>query len=82
MNTITVNLYYHLKERAGTNKTQIEILDSATMKELKRILIARYPALESQLDNIMMLINQKIAVDEDIIPPGAQVSFLTPIGGG
>lgn len=82
MHSITVNLYYHLKERAGTNKIQVEIPDSASMKDLKQYLILKHPALESQLDNILMLINQKIAVDEDIIPDGAQISFLTPIGGG
>jgi sulfur-carrier protein len=82
MYTITVNLFYHLKERAGTNKIQIEIPDFTSMKELKQILISKYPALESQLDNILMLINQKIALDEDMITDGAQVSFLTPIGGG
>jgi molybdopterin converting factor small subunit len=82
MNNITVNLYYHLKEKAGTNIIHIEIPKDSTMRDLKRILITNYPTLESQLDNIMMLINQKIAVDEDKIPLGAQVSFLSPIGGG
>lgn len=82
MNTVIVNLYYHLKEKAGTNSIQIEIPDTATMKDLKKLLIENYPALESQLDNILMLINQKIAVDEDMIPKEARISFLTPIGGG
>ena len=82
MHAITINLFYHLKEKAGTSKVQVEIPETATMKDLKQILIKQYPALESQLDNILMLINQKIAVDEDKIPKGAQVSFLTPIGGG
>ena len=82
MNNITVNLYYHLKEKAGTNIIRIEMPKDSTMKDLKRKLITNYPTLESQLDNILMLINQKIAVDEDKIPQDAQVSFLTPIGGG
>jgi len=82
MNTVIVNLYYHLKEKAGTNSIQIEIPDTATMKDLKKLLIENYPALESQLDNILMLINQKIALDEDMIPKEARISFFTPIGGG
>lgn len=82
MNNITVNLYYHLKEKAGTNIIHIDIPKDSTMWDLKRSLTTIYPALESQLDNILMLINQKIAVDEDKIPQDAQVSFLTPIGGG
>ena len=82
MNSITVNLYYHLKEKAGTSLIKLELPENATIKELKILLIKNYPALQSQLDNILMLINQKIAVDEDKIPLNAQVSFLTPIGGG
>jgi molybdopterin synthase sulfur carrier subunit len=82
MNRITVNLYYHLKEKAGTNQINLELPENSTIKELKVLLIHDYPALQSQLDNIMMLINQKIALDEDKIPQNAQVSFLTPIGGG
>ncbi len=82
MNKITVNLYYHLKDKAGTNQINLELPENSTIKELKTLLIHNYPALQSQLDNIMMLINQKIAIDEDKIPQNAQVSFLTPIGGG
>jgi len=82
MNRISVNLYYHLKDKAGTNLINLEVPENSTIKELKIILIQNYPALLSQLDNILTLINQKIAVDEDKIPLNAQVSFLTPIGGG
>lgn len=82
MNRITVNLYYHLKDKVGTNLINLELPENSTIKELKMILIHDYPALQSQLDNIMTLINQKIAVDEDRIPQNARVSFLTPIGGG
>ena len=82
MNNITVKLYYHLKDKAGTNQINLEIPENSTIKELKILLINNYPALQSQLDNIMMLINQKIVLDEDKIPQNAQISFLTPIGGG
>jgi sulfur-carrier protein len=82
MNQITVKLYYHLKERAGTGQVLVDIPEKTTIKDLKAILIEKYPALQSQLDNILMLIDQKVALDEDLIPKGAQVSFLTPIGGG
>lgn len=82
MHNITINLYYHLKEKAGTSKVNLDIADAATIRELKQILIAKFPALESHLDNILILINQKVALDEDIVPKDSQVSFLTPIGGG
>jgi molybdopterin converting factor small subunit len=82
MMKITIKLFYNLKERAGTGQLDLEIPAQSTIKDLKFILIRKYPTLESHLDNIMVLINQKIALDEDQISEGALVSFLTPIGGG
>jgi molybdopterin converting factor small subunit len=82
MHKITVNLFYHLKDKAGTNKVVTDLPENATIRDLKQVLIVKFPTLESHLDNILILIDQKIALDEDIIPEDCQVSFLTPIGGG
>ena len=82
MNEITVKLFYHLKEKARTGIISLSINDNVTIRELKQMLINKFPGLQSHLDNILILVNQKIALDEDQIPQGAQVSFLTPIGGG
>ena len=82
MSKVTVNLYYHLKEKAGAGQLQLEVPDQTTIRGLKSILISRHPALQPHLGNIMVLIDRKIALDEDIIPADAQIFFLTPIGGG
>jgi len=82
MSKVTVYLYYHLKEKAGTGQLQLEVPDQTTIRGLKSILISSHPALQPHLGNIMVLIDRKIALDEDVIPSNAQVSFLTPIGGG
>ena len=82
MNDISVKLFYHLKEKAGTGEVLLTVDDEFTIGQLKLALINKYPVLQSNLDNILILINQKIALDDDRIPKGAKVSFLTPIGGG
>ena len=82
MNKITVKLFYHLKEKAGKGEIEFSINENFTISELKHTLIDKFPGLQSHLDNTLVLVNQKVALDEDLIPPGAQVSFLTPIGGG
>lgn len=82
MNEITIKLLYHLKEKTGTGNIALSINDDLTIRQLKQILIDKFPVLQSHLDNILILVNNKVAVDEDQIPQGAQVSFLTPIGGG
>jgi len=82
MNRINVKFFSHLKEKAGTASITQDIASNATITDLKKQIILKYPALETHLRNILILIDDKIAVDEDIIPDGCTVSFMTPIGGG
>ena len=82
MKTVTIRLYASLKERAGFSDCSFEIPDEANLRTLKNMLERQYPKLRSQLDNVLVLIGSTSAVEEDIIPAEAVVSFLTPIGGG
>lgn len=79
---IKVNLYYHLKEKAGTGNLYIELKDPATISDVKSTLEEKYPQLRTHLDNVMILMNQKIVLEEDPVVPDANVAFLTPVGGG
>jgi molybdopterin converting factor small subunit len=82
MMKIKVSLYYHLKEKAGTGSLEIEVDDSSTINDLKHKLETNYPRLKTQLDYVMMLMNGKIVLNEDKLKDNANVSFLTPVGGG
>lgn len=82
MNTITVKFFSHLKEKAGVASAALEIAPGATIADLKEQVTLQYPALETHLRNILILIDNRIAIDEDVIPGGCTVSFMTPIGGG
>ena len=79
---IKVTLYYHLKEKAGTGKLELELPDQATIKDLKTLLETKFPTLRTHLDNIMILMDKKIVLDEDKLKENAEVAFLTPVGGG
>ena len=82
MTTIKVTLYYHLKEKAGTGFVEVDLDDTATIKDLKKLLEQKYPTLRTHLDNVMILMDKQIVIDEDYIKDNSNVSFLTPIGGG
>ncbi|MGV8025115.1 MAG: MoaD/ThiS family protein [Anaerolineaceae bacterium] len=82
MNSITVKFFSHLKEKAGIASTTLEIASDTTIADLKQQVIQQFPPLETHLRNILILIDNKIAIDEDVIPAGCTVSFMTPIGGG
>jgi len=47
MSKVTVYLYYHLKEKAGTGQLQLEVPDQTTIRGLKSILISSHPALQA-----------------------------------
>jgi molybdopterin converting factor small subunit len=82
MNSITVKFFSHLKEKAGFASTTMEIASDTTIADLKKQVIQQFPSLETHLRNILILIDNQIAIDEDVIPSGCTVSFMTPIGGG
>jgi len=79
---ITVRLYYHLKEKAGTGEIHLEISDRTNISDVKKALEVQYPQLRTHLGNVMILMDKKIVLDDDPITEGAEVSFLTPVGGG
>jgi len=79
---INVKFFSHLKEKAGVDAISMQIEPNNTIADLKQQVIAAYPALDTHLTNILILIDSQIAIDEDIIPAGSTVSFMTPIGGG
>lgn len=82
MNNITVKFFSHLKEKAGVASASVQIAPGSSIADLKKQVIGQFPALETHLRNILVLIDNKVAIDEDIIPAGCTVSFMTPIGGG
>ena len=75
-------MYANLQEKAGFSQRCMELPDDANITTLKSTLENQYPQLRAHLDNILVLIESKSAVDEDYIPPDSTVMFLTPIGGG
>ena len=82
MNNITVKFFSHLKEKAGVASAIVQIAPGSTIADLKKQVIGQFPALETHLRNILVLIDNKVAIDEDIVPAGCTISFMTPIGGG
>ena len=82
MNNITVKFFSHLKEKAGVASASVQIPPGSSIADLKKQVIGQFPALETHLRNILVLIDNKVAIDEDIVPAGCTVSFMTPIGGG
>ncbi len=79
---IKVKLFYHLKEKAGTGEVNLDIPATSNIRDIKKELETQYPQLRTQLDNVMVLMDRKIVLNEDPVQENAEISFLTPVGGG
>jgi len=79
---ITVLLFANLREKAGRKQLEFEIPLEATVGDLKRKIIEEHPVLRPHLVNILISVNQKIALDDDILPSGAEVAIFPPVSGG
>ena len=82
MKKIKVLFFAYLREVTQTNQIELEIDDSVTIPELKRIISSRYLDLEPRIANVLVAINQQFAFDEDEIPDGADIAMFPPVSGG
>lgn len=82
MNGCTILFFANLKDKAGTRKTSLDLPDRVTVHALKNILVGKYPSLESVLSHALVAINREYALDEDVIPPAAEIALFPPVSGG
>jgi len=82
MNKITVLFFATFRDKAGTNRTELEIPEGTTIDGLRRILSEKFPGLESLADHALASINKEYAFPEQEIPDGAEVAWFPPVSGG
>lgn len=82
MNKITVLFFATFRDKAGTNRTELEIPEGTTIDGLRAILSEKYPGLASLADHALASINKEYAFAEQEIPDGAEVAWFPPVSGG
>jgi molybdopterin converting factor subunit 1 len=82
MHKITVLFFATFRDKAGVNRTEIEIPVGATLDDLRMILVERFPALETLADHALASINKEYALPKQVIPEGAEVAWFPPVSGG
>lgn len=82
MNKITVLFFATFRDKAGTNRTELEIPKGTTIEGLRAILSEKFPGLEALADHALASINKEYAFPEQEIPDGAEVAWFPPVSGG
>ena len=77
-----VLLFARARELIGADAIDIDIEAAATVGELRRTLMRRYPALAGLLEKSAFALDDEFAGDDTTIQPNAEVALLPPVSGG
>ena len=82
MNSISLIFFATFRDKAGVDRTTLEIPEGCTVAELKVIISEKFPKLEQFSDHGLISINKEYAFDEEVIPAEAEVAVFPPVSGG
>lgn len=76
---VTIAAYGIAREITG-QRTEVDV-QHGTVGELRKVLLASYPAL-GNLSSLMVAVNQEYASDDLVLKPGDEVVLIPPVSGG
>jgi len=79
---ITVLYFAAARERAGTDREDLELAPGLPVRELTAQLAARYPGLGPLLPHLRVAVNQEFVALETVLEDGAEVALIPPVAGG
>ena len=82
MNHIKVLFFATLRDRAGTKSADLEIPAEITVRNLKNLVVEKYPGLKESMDTMVISINREFAFDDNVVPAYAEVALFPPVSGG
>ena len=71
-----------LRENTGVKETTVEFPQGTNIAEIKKIVLEKYPALDPNIETIIVALNHEFAFDEDIVKDGAEIAMFPPVSGG
>ena len=82
MNSCKVLFYATLKDRAGVRQSVLDLPDGSTVSDFKAVLEKQFPSIRPILPNALIAVNREYALDDAILPAGAEIAVFPPVSGG
>jgi len=82
MKTVHILFFAILRDRAGTARAELELVEEANVSDLKASVAQRFPLVAPLLGHALVAVNQAYAFEDDPVPAGAEVAFFPPVSGG
>ena len=79
---ITVRLFARAKDFACLDMVQFELVEGATVADLRRTMNTAFPGLATLLKRSMVAVNGDLATDATVLRSDQEVAILPPVSGG
>jgi molybdopterin converting factor subunit 1 len=71
-----------LRDITGVRETRIEFTLGANIADIKATVLEKYPALQQNVDTLIVALNHEFARDDTLVPGGAEIAMFPPVSGG
>ncbi len=79
---IKVKFFSSFGNLAGTNETEVELSNGATLAQVVEEVLRRYPQLRQFQKYMILSVNNRVAEESTQIQEGDVVGIMPPLGGG
>lgn len=69
------------KDVAGADRIEINSQAGMKVKDLRRLIIERYPAFKD-LSGVMIAVNQEYAEEDIVVKDSDEIALIPPVSGG
>ncbi len=82
MNRVKVLFFANLRALAGTREMEIVLPDNILVRDARQIIFQEVPQIASAMKSTLVAVNHEFAMEDDVIPPGAEIALFPPVSGG
>jgi len=79
---VSVRLFAGLHDLVGRREVELELVEGATIADLREQLVGQYPAVTPLMSTLVCAVNEEYVANEHRLSPGDQVALIPPISGG
>ena len=78
---VNILLFGITKDLVGKQKLQMELQNTVTVADFKKLLQEKYPEL-IELNSIAIAVNSEYASDEVVLQSNDEIALIPPVSGG
>ncbi len=79
---VTVLLFAHLRDLAGTDRLSLALPIASNVRELRRCLSRQVPVASALIARCAVAIDGEYVSDDSAIPDQVEIALIPPVSGG